>query len=93
MLTVTENAQAIVKEITEKSPAEVTALRITSDGASESAFAVTAVGAPEPGDQTIEEGGATIHLDPTAAEQLGDKVLDAAIDQAGGVQFALAPQA
>jgi Fe-S cluster assembly iron-binding protein IscA len=93
MLTVTENAKAIVKEITEKSPEEVTALRITSDGGEGSAFAVTAVGAPEPGDQTIEEGGATIHLDANAAQQLDDKILDAAVDQAGSVQFALAPQA
>jgi Fe-S cluster assembly iron-binding protein IscA len=92
MLTVTENARAIVKEITEKSPEEVTALRITADDGSQ-AFAVSAVGAAEPGDQTVEDGGATIHLDPTAAQQLDDKVLDAAVDQTGGVQFSLAPQA
>jgi Fe-S cluster assembly iron-binding protein IscA len=94
MLTVTENARAIVKEITASSPSEVTALRISVEGAPESApsFAMSAVAAAEPGDQTLEEGGATIHLDPNAAQQLDDKVLDAAVDQAGGVQFSIAPQ-
>ena len=96
MLTVTENARSIVKEITETSASEITALRITAEGAPESApssFAVSAVTAAEPGDQTVEEGGATIYLDANAAQQLDDKVLDAAVDPAGGVQFTIVPQA
>ena len=93
MLTVTENARAIVQEITEKSQSEVTALRITADDLPQSSFAVNAVAAAEPGDQTVESGGAIIHLDSTAAQQLDDKILDAAVDQTGGIQFTLAPQA
>ena len=95
MLTVTENARVIVKEITDMSPSEVTALRITTDdspGSSPTSFAVSAVTAAEPGDQTVEEGGATIHLDASAAQKLDDKILDATVDQAGGVQFMIAPQ-
>jgi iron-sulfur cluster assembly protein len=95
MLTVTENARAIVKEITDTSPPEVTALRITADapGSAPASFALSAVGAAEPGDQTVEEGGVTIHLDPSAAQQLDDKILDATVDQTGGVSFTIAPQA
>ncbi|HEY9566157.1 MAG TPA: Fe-S cluster assembly protein HesB [Nocardioides sp.] len=90
MLTLTENASTIVKEIANQAE-ETAGLRISSDA--EQAFAVNAVGAAEPGDEVVEQDGATIFLDAPAAEQLGDKVLDAAVDQQGGVQFALAPQA
>jgi len=34
-----------------------------------------------------------VYLDPPASEQLEDQVLDASVDEAGRVQFALAPQA
>jgi len=34
-----------------------------------------------------------VYLDPPASEQLEDQVLDASVDEAGQVQFALAPQA
>jgi iron-sulfur cluster assembly protein len=54
---------------------------------------VTATEQPEPGDLTVVKDGATIYLDPTATEQLDDQILDAAVDQDGRVQFALAPQA
>jgi Fe-S cluster assembly iron-binding protein IscA len=96
MLVVTENARAIVKEITDSSAAEINALRISTESAldaSPSALAITAVNAPEAGDQTIEEAGATIHLDAAAAQELDDKVLDAAVDESGAVRFAVAPQA
>ena len=96
MLAVTENARTIVKEITDSSAAEITALRITTDiaaDAAQSSFAITAVATPEPGDPTIEEAGATIHLDAGAAQELDDKILDAAVDETGAVRFAIAPQA
>lgn len=93
MLAVTENATTIVNEITKQQPEGVTALRITGTATPEPSFEVSAVAGPEPGDQTVEQGGATIYLDATAAEQLDDKILDAALDPDGGVQFALAPQA
>jgi Fe-S cluster assembly iron-binding protein IscA len=92
MLTVTENARTIVQEITEKSDPDITALRISADASPEAAFAVSAVTGAEPGDQTVQDGGATIHLDEAAAQQLDDKILDAAIDQNGSIQFSLAPQ-
>jgi Fe-S cluster assembly iron-binding protein IscA len=54
---------------------------------------VTAAQQPHPGDQTVEAHGAVVYLDPPASEQLEDQVLDASVDEAGRVQFALAPQA
>jgi Fe-S cluster assembly iron-binding protein IscA len=93
MLTLTENASAIVNEITHQPGlAETAGLRITTENSPEPAFAVSAAQQGEPGDQVVEQGGATVYLDPSAAELLDDKVLDAAVDPSGKVEFALAAQ-
>lgn len=92
MLTLTENASTIVRDINAQQPGEQAGLRITSDSATEPAFAVTAAEQPEPGDQVVEQDGATVFLDAGASEQLDDKVLDASVDTGGNVQFALGLQ-
>ena len=46
-----------------------------------------------PGDAVVEQDGAKVYLDETAAVALGDQVLDAAVDESGGVQFSLLPSA
>jgi iron-sulfur cluster assembly protein len=88
MLTLTENARTIVKGIASHDP-EASGLRITSESKDEPAFGVTVAVTPEPGDQVVEQDGATVYLDPPASEQLEDKVLDAAVDQSGNVEFTL----
>jgi iron-sulfur cluster assembly protein len=88
MLTLTENASAIVKGIASQDP-ETSGLRITSESTDEPAFGVTVAVTPEPGDQVVEQDGATVYLDPPASEQLEDKVLDAALDPSGNVEFTL----
>ena len=92
MLTLTENASTIVKDIASRTAGEVTALRISVDPAPESAFSVTATEHPEPGDEIVEQDGATVYLETQAADALTDKVLDAGVDQAGNVQFTLGQQ-
>ncbi len=100
MLTLTENASTIVRDITEQTGAgDQGGLRITAetlpelDGQSPDvqgpAFAISAAEGPQPGDATVEQDGATVYLDQPSAEQLDDKVLDAGLDPAGNVQFAL----
>jgi Fe-S cluster assembly iron-binding protein IscA len=94
MLTLTENASAIVNEITSQPGlAETAGLRITTENTPEPALAVSAAQQGEPGDQVVEQNGAKIYLDASAAELLDDKVLDAAVDPSGKVEFALAVQA
>jgi Fe-S cluster assembly iron-binding protein IscA len=94
MLTLTENASTIVKDITSQPGlADTAGLRITSEEAPEPTFAVSAAEAPEPGDQTVEQDGATVYLDQAAATMLDDKILDAAVDTTGKVEFALGIQA
>ena len=95
MLTLTENASSIVKDITAQiQPTEAAdaGLRITTDDTPEPAFAISATEGPQPGDAKVEKDGATVYLDGLSAEQLDDKVLDASLDPAGNVQFALGEQ-
>lgn len=91
MLTLTENATAIVKTIAEQSETE--GIRITGQTEPEPGLAISTSAEATSEDQVVEQDGATVYLDEAAADQLGDKVLDAGVDDDGGVQFALGEQA
>jgi iron-sulfur cluster assembly protein len=94
VLTLTENANHVVKSIVEQSGAgEQAGLRISQDAPDNPALEVMPAEAPQPGDQVLEEeAGARVFLEETAAVTLGDKVLDAQVDQSGGVQFSIGLQ-
>ncbi|MFB9314658.1 Fe-S cluster assembly protein HesB [Nocardioides plantarum] len=93
MLTLTENASTIVRDITaQPEHTETAGLRIAADG-DPSSFTIAPVTGAEPADLVVEQAGATVFLDEGAAEVLDDKILDAAIDDQGRVEFALAHQA
>ena len=92
MLTLTENASTIVKSIAAAQPGPETAgLRISTEDPAQG-LTVSTTPEPQPGDQTVNIDGAVVYLDAPASEVLDDQVLDAAVDEAGSVQFALAPQ-
>lgn len=90
MLALTENVTAIVNKLTEEP--EVTALRIASEGDGQG-LSVSPVAQAQPNDQTIQQDGATVHIDGAAADLLSDKVLDGGVDQDGNIQFGLVQQA
>ena len=93
MLTLTDNATTVVKTIVDQSGGEAQAgLRISQDAADSPALHVMPSEAPQPGDQVVEDGGARIFLEETAAVTLDDKVLDASVDESGGVQFSIGVQ-
>ncbi len=93
MLTLTQNATLIVKEIADQSGGtESSGLRITAEPGPEAGLSVTPAETAEPGDQVLEQDGATVYLDQDAATMLDDKVLDAAVDESGRVEFALGVQ-
>jgi Fe-S cluster assembly iron-binding protein IscA len=93
VLTLTENASTVVKTIVDQSVEHDTAgLRISQDAPDSPALHVIATEAPEPGDQVLEEDGARVFLEETAAATLDDKVLDAQVDEGGGVQFSIGMQ-
>ena len=98
VLTLTENASTVVKTIVDQSVEQSTdqgtaGLRISQDAPDSPALHVIATEAPQPGDQVLEEDGARVFLEETAAATLDDKVLDAQVDEGGGVQFSIAAQA
>ncbi|HEX6517095.1 MAG TPA: Fe-S cluster assembly protein HesB [Nocardioidaceae bacterium] len=93
MLTLTENASTVVKTIVDQSGgAQEAGLRISQDGPDSPALHVMPTEAPQPGDQVLDEDGARVFLEETAAVTLDDKVLDAQVDDNGGVQFTIANQ-
>ena len=90
MLTLTENASTIVRDITaQPGMSETAGLRITTELGDQSGFAISAADQPQADDQVIEQSGATIYLDQDSAQLLDDKILDAAVDDHGKVEFAL----
>ena len=92
MLTLTENASTVVKTLVDQQEAPAAGLRISQDAPDSPALHVIATQEPQPGDQVVEDGGAKVFLEETAALTLDDKVLDAQVDDAGGVQFTIAAQ-
>jgi Fe-S cluster assembly iron-binding protein IscA len=92
MLTLTDNATTIISNLLHQPGApEGVGVRIT-DETPEPGLALVTATEPAPGDQILSEGGATVYLDQTAATLLDDKVLDAAVNDDGRVEFSVAPQ-
>ena len=92
MLTLTENASTIVKTIVDQNlSTEDAGLRFSQEGVESGGLTVTPTEQALPGDAVVEQDGAKVYLDETAAVALGDQVLDAAVDESGSVQFSLLP--
>ena len=54
---------------------------------------MSTVDGAQPGDQVVDQDGAKVYLEETAAVALGDQVLDAQVDPVGAVQFSITPSA
>lgn len=93
MLTLTRNASTVVKQIADQSGGDGSGLRITQQSPEAPALDVSPTDAPEPGDQVVEAEGARVFLGEHAARTLDGMVLDAQVDQTGGVQFSISQQA
>jgi len=93
VLNLTENASTVVKNIVDHSGNDQEAgLRISQESADSPALNVMPTEAPLPGDQILEDKGARVFLEETAAVTLDDKILDAQVDESGEVQFSLGSQ-
>ena len=82
MLTLTHTAAEVVRTLVDQSASPGSAgLRIAAseDPLEGVALELTLVGEPEALDETVEQEGATVYLDPGAAELLDDKLLDAQV--------------
>jgi iron-sulfur cluster assembly protein len=92
MLTLTENASTIVKTLVDQNlSSDDAGLRFSQEGTDSGGLTVTTAERAVPGDAVVEQDGAKVYLDETAAVALGDQVLDAAVDESGSVQFSLLP--
>jgi Fe-S cluster assembly iron-binding protein IscA len=92
MLTVTENAVSVIRNLTDQQEVpEGAGLRIATDP-SAGALTLSLAEAPLDGDEVLDESGARLFLDAEAAVLLDDKALDAAVDPDGRVQFAVGEQ-
>ena len=90
MLALTENVTEIVKKLAEEVP-EMSGVRIATEPDGQS-LSVTPADQAAPTDQVVEQDGATVYLNEPASVQLDDKILDAGVDEQGGVQFAIGIQ-
>lgn len=93
MLTLTDTATAVVKEIVSRAgEAESGGLRIAPAAPMSEDLAVTIVATPESEDRVVEQQGARVFLAEPAALTLDDKMLDARVNEEGRVAFDLLPQ-
>jgi Fe-S cluster assembly iron-binding protein IscA len=93
MLTVTENALAEIRQLTEQPQApDAAGMRIATDPAA-GALTLGLVAVPAEDDTVLDAEGVRIFLDSGANALLDDKTLDAVRDPASGqVQFAVTEQ-
>jgi Fe-S cluster assembly iron-binding protein IscA len=92
MLTLTDNASTLIKNLTDQTAvADNAGLRISSTEGSDG-LSVDLSPEPQPTDQVVESEGARVFLEPNAGMILDDKVLDAQLDEGGAVTFAIAQQ-
>jgi iron-sulfur cluster assembly protein len=82
VLTLTQTAAEVVRNLVEQSPApDSGGLRIAASASAGAGveLELSLVEEPEALDETVEQSGATVYLDPGAAELLDDKLLDAQV--------------
>jgi iron-sulfur cluster assembly protein len=94
LLALTDNAVEAVKNIVSFSDeaSETGGLRLVAERAgAEANLQLSVVPLPGEDDEVIEEQGARVFLEPEAASLLGDKVLDASVEQ-NQVAFTIADQ-
>jgi Fe-S cluster assembly iron-binding protein IscA len=92
MLTLTDNAVAVIRNLTDQQEVpDGAGLRIATDPTA-GALTLSLAESPVDGDEVVDNSGARLFLDADAAVLLDDKALDAAVDPDGRVQFAVAEQ-
>jgi iron-sulfur cluster assembly protein len=79
VLQLTESAADAIKNMLVEAEMDHGGLRITAelDENQEPGLHLSFEPEPQEGDQTLEDHGATVYLDPAAADALEDKILDA----------------
>lgn len=95
MLTLTDAAATAINQLTSQANMpETTGLRIapSTEDTNGPALAAALTTGPGPEDQVLEVHEALVYLEPEAAAQLADQVLDAETASGGRIAFHLRPQ-
>ena len=93
MLDVTSSASLVIRELIAGSNATGGAgLRIAPADEPAGAFALSVAPGPEQDDQVVPIEDVEVFLEPTAAQALDDKTLDADVDPQGAVSFSVIDQ-
>jgi iron-sulfur cluster assembly protein len=91
MLTLTNNASTVVKELAERATGmDDAGLRISTLPDNPQDYEVKVAIAPEVDDIIVSNDGAQVFLESRAAAALTDRVLDAMVEPDGAVRFQLA---
>jgi len=80
MLTLTDSARSAVQALTADAPPDAgvrIAVAPPSGDGQAAPLTMSIAAAPEPDDQVMDEEGARVFLEPSAAQVLGDQTLDA----------------
>ncbi len=94
MLTLTDNAVSVIRTLTAQPEVpDGAGLRIAADAAADSGgLTLSLVTEPQAGDKVVDNSGARVFLESSAANVLDDKALDADVDDQGQVSFQLFEQ-
>jgi iron-sulfur cluster assembly protein len=93
MLALSESASTAIRNLVDRSELPgASGLRIAAEEGGSGRLGVSTAGMPEEGDQVVEDQGARVFLEPSAAVMLDDKVLDATVDEQGRIGFVLSSQ-
>jgi Fe-S cluster assembly iron-binding protein IscA len=93
VLDVTSSASLVIRELVSSSNATGGAgLRIAPAEEPAGAFALSVAPGPEQDDQVVPIEDGEVFLDPSAAQALDDKTLDAEVDPQGAVSFSVIDQ-
>ena len=93
MLVLAESASTAIRHLVERPElTDVSGVRIAAEEGATGQLGVSTAITPEDGDQVVEDEGARVFLDPSAAAMLDDKVLGATVDEQGRIGFVLSTQ-
>src|SRR6266496_3346737 len=93
LVMLTDSAVSAIRSLTSQPELPVeTGLRITTQDEGVPSFQLALVEGPVAGDQVVEEDGARVFIEVTAAAVLGDKALDAQVNEQGDVAFSVSDQ-
>ena len=94
MLTLTDQASTVVKDLAERATgSDEAGLRISTLPDNPKDYEVKVAAFPEPDDIVVANDGAQVFLESRAADALTNRVLDAKVEADGAVRFQLGDQA